>query len=68
MYHVLETSNQDQDPPLLCVDRILGAGAAPATMHAYTGRGPVFTIDAVRPGPAGSLEADVTVQPLDSEP
>jgi hypothetical protein len=68
VYHVLETSDQDQDPPLLCVDRILGAGAAPAAMHAYTGRGAVFTIDAVRPGPAGSLEADVTVQPLDSEP
>jgi hypothetical protein len=68
VYHVLETSTQDEDPPLLCVDRILGPGAAPVAMHAYTGRGTVFTIDAVRTGPAGSLEADVTVQPLDSEP
>jgi hypothetical protein len=68
VYHVLETSNEDQDPPLLCVDRILGPGAAPVAMHAYAGGGTVFTIDAVRTGPAGSLKADVSVQPLDSEP
>jgi hypothetical protein len=66
IYHVLETSDQDQDPPLLCVHRIVGPGAAPLAIRAYDGT-PVFSVDAVRTGPAGSLEADLTVQPLDSE-
>jgi hypothetical protein len=65
VYHVLESSDENTDPPLLRVEAIAGAGAAPATLRTYAGA-TAFTIDAVRAGPAGSLEADLTVEPLDS--
>jgi hypothetical protein len=66
VYHVLETSDQSQDPPLLSVDGIVGPGAAPLALRTYAAGDLVFAIDAVRAGPAGSLEADLTVQALDS--
>jgi M6 family metalloprotease-like protein len=65
VYHVLEGSDQSLDPPLLRVEGILGPGAAPLVLRSYAGS-EVFSVDAVRSGPPGSLEADLTVLPLDS--